>query len=345
MAPGELGSVFQAGDSFYIVRLNELKPARTKSLSEVRSVVAAVVRGQKEGEWFEANGQKTFFTLKGQRYTLGQFYREYRELPPSLQGQYAGLDGLRKLADSLIDRMLLVADTYDQLLDIKTKPLADETRLQLLAQMMEQEEVHDKIEITETAMKAFYAKNNKQMVPPPKARVRYIRIGLGASDDEERRARQRADEAYRKLVPGFFRDGADFAAVAQEYSEDPESAAKGGEIDGWIGESSDLLLELTEHPFHEAALRLEPGEISEPFQMAGSLYIVQVLERTEPEPLSFEEVMPFIEEVLSERKHRTLAADLQKRLLKEANVVIYPEVLEAYFKKLLQPLTENRVKE
>ena len=104
-------------------------------------------------------------------------------------------------------------------------------------------------------------------------------------------------------------------------------------------------MELTEHPFHEAALRLEPGEISEPFQMAGSLYIVQVLERTEPEPLSFEEVMPFIEEVLSERKHRTLAADLQKRLLKEANVVIYPEVLEAYFKKLLQPLTENRVKE
>ncbi len=79
--------------------------------------------------------------------------------------------------------------------------------------------------------------------------------------------------------------------------------------------------------------------------MAGSLYIVQVLERTEPEPLSFEEAKPFIEEVLTEQMHHTLAADLQKRLLKEANVVMYPEVLEAYFKKLSRPLTEDRVKE
>ena len=202
----------------------------------------------------------------------------------------------------------------------------------------------DKIEIAETEMELYYEENGERMVPPPKARIRYIRIGLGSSDDEERRARERAEEAYDMLVPGLFRNGADFATVAQEYSEDPDSAAKGGEIDGWIGESSDLLLELAEHPLHEAALGLEPGEISKPFQMAGSLYIVEVLERTDPEPLSFEEARPFIEEVLTERKHRSLAADLQERLLKEADVVMYLEVLEAYFKKLSQPSAKDGAK-
>ncbi len=332
LAPGELGSMFRAGGSFYIVRLARLEPARSQMLSEVRSVVASALRQRTEREWFEANGQKTLFTLNGQRYALGQFYEEYRELPASLQGRFAGPEGLRRLADSLIDRLLLVADAYGELLDARTKPLADESRLRLLRQMMEQEEIDDKIEVTQEEMLAFYAENGERMALPPKARIRYIRIGLGAGGDEERRARERAEEAYEKLVPGFFADGADFAAVAKEYSEDPETAINGGERPGWIGESGDLLVEIADHPFHQAVMRLDPGEISKPFQVSDSLYVVQVIERTEPEPLSFEKVRPFIEEVLTERKHGTLAAELQRRLLQEADVVLYPGVLEEYLK-------------
>lgn len=341
LVPGELGSAFRAGDSFYVVRLNELKPARTQSLSEVRSVVAAAVAPQKEREWFEANGEKTLLTLKGQRFTLKQFYKEYEELPASVRQQYTGPAGLRKLADLLIDRMLLVADTYDKLFDVKTKPLADETRLRLLRQMMEQEEVDDKIEVAETEIQKFYDENAKRLAYPPKARIRYIRIGLGASEDERRRARQRAEDAYNKVAPGFFRDGADFTSVAQEYSEDAESAARGGEFAGWIGEGADPMSELTAHPFHEAVLRLSPGEISKPFPSGDSLYIIQILERTEPERLSLAQATPLIKEILSERKHRALAVDLQKRLLEQADVVTYPQVLEAYFEKLSRPAAQD----
>ena len=260
-------------------------------------------------------------------------------MPATLQDQYDGSDGLRKLADSLIDRMLLVTDTYDNLLDVETKPLADETRLQLLRQMMEQEEVDDKIEITDEEMQAFYAENRSQLIEPPKVRIRYIRIGLGASDDEARLARERADEAYRKLVPGFLRSGADFADVAREYSEDTETAAKGGEFPDWIGESGDPFVELTDHSLHEIVLGLDPGTISEPFELAGSLFIVEVLQRTEPRTLSFEEVRPSIERALTSQKHTMLAADLQERLLEEADVEIYSGVLEAYVEKLSRSST------
>lgn len=337
LTDGELSDVFRAGDSFYIVRLNQLQPARTKPLDEVRTDVLAAVQQQKTDEWFAANASKTIFTVKGKGYTLGEFYQEYQELPISTQAQYAGADGMQKLAETLIERLLLVEDTYDQLLDVQNKPLSDESRLQVLKQMMHQEEVDDKIQVTDEEMQKYYDENIDLMALPPKARIRYIRIGLGQTEDEQKVARARADEAYKKLVPGLFQQGADFAGVAQEFSEDPETAAQGGELSEWIGESDDILAEAQLHPFHEVALALQPDEISQPFQFGDSLYIVQVIERSGPEKLPFEQAKPYIEEMLTQQKHGEQMIQLQESLLGEANFVLYPTVLEKYFQELQTP--------
>lgn len=341
LTEGELSDVFQAGDSFYVVRLNELQPARTQSLDEVRPTVLAAVQQQKTDEWFEANASKTLVSLKGKQYTLGQFYQEYQELPISLQAQYAGSEGMQQLAEALIERLLLVEDTYDQLLDVGNKPLADESRLQLLKQMMHQEEVDDRLEVSDEEMQKYYDENIEMMSLPPKARIRYIRIGLGQTEDEQKAAQARADEAYKKLVPGLFQQGTAFSEVAQEYSEDPDTAAKGGEFPDWIGESEDILAEAQLHPFHEAVLALQPDEISPPFQFGDSLYIVQVIERTEAEQLPFEQAKPYIEEILIQQKHDEQLTQIQEKLLEEANFVVYPTVLEAYFQTLPTPVPLN----
>lgn len=338
LTAGELSDVFRAGDSFYVVRLNELQPARTQTLDEVRPVVMAAVQQQKTEEWFNANAGKTLFTLKGRQYTLGQFYTEYKELDFSTQAQYGGPEGMKQLAESLIERLLLVEDTYDQLLDVQNKPLVDEARLQVLKQMLHQEEIDDKIQVTDEELRKFYDENIDLMALPPRSRIRYIRIGLGSTEDEQNAARARADEAYNKLVPGLFQQGADFAAVAQEYSEDPETAANGGELDGWIGESEDILAEAQLHPFHEAILPLQPDEISRPFQFGDSLYIVQVMERTEPKRLAFEQARPYIEETLTQQKHEERLTQLTGDLFKQANVVVYETVLLDYFKTLPTPI-------
>ena len=334
LTEGELSDVFRAGDAFYVVRLNELQPARTQTVEEVRPTVLAAVQQQTSDEWFNLNGSKTLFTLKGKQYTLGQFYQEYQELPVFTQAEYTGPEGMKALADQLIERLLLVEDAYDQLLDVENKPLTDEARLQVLKQMLHQEEVDDKITITDEEMQQFYDENIDLMALPPSARIRYIRIGLGSSEDEQNGARARADEAYQKLVPGLFQQGAEFAAIAQEYSEDPETAVNGGEYPDWIGESEDILTEMQIHPFHEIILTLEPGEISQPFEFGDSLYIVQVIERSESEPISFEEAKPFLEEILTEQKHDELLTQVSEQLFEQANVVIYQEVLEGYFQKL-----------
>lgn len=338
LTEGELSDGFRAGEAFYIVRLNQLQTSRTISLDEVRAEVLAAVQQEKTDEWFAANASKTLVTLKGRQYTLGEFYQEYQELPISTQAQYAGPEGMKQLAELLIERLLLVEDTYDQLLDVQNKPLADESRLQVLKQMMHQEEVDDKIQVTDEEMQKYYDENIGLMTLPPKARIRYIRIGLGQTQDEQQAARARADEAYKKLVPGLFQQGASFAEVAQEYSEDPDTAAQGGEFPDWIGESEDILAEVQLHSFHEIVLSLQPEEISQPFEFGDSLYIVQVMERTGPEQLPFEQAKPYIEEILTQQKHDEQMVQLQETLLEQANFVIYPTVLEEYFQQLQTPV-------
>lgn len=340
---GELSDVFRTEDAFYVVQLNNLQPARTQSLDEVRPTVLDAVQQQKTNEWFEANASKTLVSLKGKQYTLGEFYQEYREFPASIQTQYAGPQGMRQLAESLIERLLLVEDTYDQLLNIGNKPFADESRLQVLKQMMHQEEVDDKLKVTDDEMQNYYNENIELMSRPPKARIRYIRIGLGTTEDEQKIARTRADKAYQQLVPGIFQQGRVFAEAAQEYSEDPDTAAQGGELPEWIGESNDILAEVQLHPFHEAALALQPGEISRPFQSGDSLYIIQVIERTESKQLTFDEAKPYIEEILTQQKHAEQLAQIQETLLKNANFVVYPTVLEAYFQQMPTPTPFNNL--
>ena len=335
---GELSDVFRAGDAFYIVRLQEKENARTQTFEEVRGLVETALAPQVMADWFADNVNKTLFTIKSNRYTVGEFYQEYQELPFTVQAQFAGPEGMKDLAEQLIERLLLVADANDRLLDVENQDLAQEARLQILKQMLHQEEVDDKIEITDEDIQQFYEENQALMAFPSQARIRYIRIGLGNSADEADTAQQRADEAYEKLNPGLFQQGEDFAVVAQEYSEDPETAANGGELPGWVGESEDILAEFEMHPFHEAILNLRPDEISQPFEFGGSLYIVQVIERTEPETVGLEEARPFIEEILSQQKHSELEIQLQEQLLEQAEFEIYWPVLESYFQQLPTPI-------
>ena len=338
LADGELSDVFRAGDAFYIVRLQEKENARTQTFEEVRGLVETAVTPQVMADWFADNANKTLFTIKSNRYTVGEFYQEYQELPFTVQAQFAGPEGMKDLAEQLIERLLLVADANDRLLDVENQDLAQEARLQILKQMLHQEEVDDKIEITDGDIQQFFDENQELMAFPSQARIRYIRIGLGNSADEADTAQQRADEAYEKLNPGLFQQGEDFAVVAQEYSEDPETAANGGELPGWVGESDDILAEFEMHPFHEAILNLRPDEISQPFEFGGSLYIVQVIERTEPETVGLEEARPFIEEILTQQKHSELEVQLQEQLLEQAEFEIYWPVLESYIQQLPTPV-------
>jgi peptidyl-prolyl cis-trans isomerase D len=291
--------------------------------------VRQAVPVEKTATWFQKSADRTLFTIRGKRYTVGEFWREYQELPPSFLARYQGAEGRKALAERLVERLLLVEDSYDRLLDVKNEGEIEEARLKMLAQMLEQEEVDDKIEVRDEEVRAYYDKHKAKLADPLLAKIRYIMIQSGQADDEQKRVWEKANEAYKKLVPGLFRSGGDFAEVARQYSEDKVTASQGGELEGWIQESADFLSELAEHPLHQQVFSLSQGEISRPFAWGGAIYIVQVRERKEPRPLTFEEAQATVRETLRLRKHDELRAQLFQKLQEQANVTVYDQVLQA----------------
>lgn len=324
---GDLSPVIGTKQGYYVLRLREQQPARQISFEEARPQVASAVQAKNESAWFEQNADRTLFTIHGERFTLGQFFHEYQNLPPNLQKQFSGSDGLKELADLLIDRMLVLDDAYNRLVDQQNAPLLEEARTAILRQMMHEAEVSSQVTVTDQDVRQYYEAQKGHFVTSPEARIQSIRISLGSTEDESDRARARAREAYGKLVPGLTGQPADFDQVAKEYDESDQSPA-GGELGDWIRMGDDPARDLLAHPLHQYIFALSVGGVSQPFEYGQDLYIVKVLERIEPKPLAFEEVKDHIRTELELQKHEQRDAEVAERLLRDARTTIYDYVIQ-----------------
>lgn len=80
------------------------------------------------------------------------------------------------------------------------------------------------------------------------------------------------------------REGADFAALAREHSEDRGSAERGGELEGWV--AADEL----ERPFAVALSKLGNEELSGIVETRYGYHVIKRLDYRPPEAMGFEEV-------------------------------------------------------
>lgn len=103
-----------------------------------------------------------------------------------------------------------------------------------------------------------------QMVDEFKAR--HILIKTSQVRDA-RQARALIQELYQRLE-----DGAAFADLAREYSDDPVTASQGGDL-GWVARGQMV------PAFEERMLNLPEGEISRPFRSRFGWHLLQVQER------------------------------------------------------------------
>jgi peptidyl-prolyl cis-trans isomerase D len=106
---------------------------------------------------------------------------------------------------------------------------------------------------TDEEVAAFYQENLATRFHQPlevHARHILIKVPEGADPATRDEARKKIEEIEKKL-----KDGADFAKLASEKSEDEGSAKQGGDL-GFFGKGRMV------KPFEEAALALSPGETS-----------------------------------------------------------------------------------
>lgn len=176
--------------------------------------------------------------------------------------------------------------------------LRDEARRDLLVERVLESAVFADIEIDTDTVRAFYEQHPAQFTERGGVRARHILIA--ASPDAAAPERAEARERARRLRAEAA-DGADFAALAREHSDDPGSAAEGGDLG--------LVVEGRTAPAFEAALfALEPGELSDVVETPFGFHVIQMVERRDDRVLPFEEARGPIRELLLQQEQQARTA-------------------------------------
>ena len=161
--------------------------------------------------------------------------------------------------------------------------LKRDLRRQLSIQKLLNREVVAKISISDQDVNDFYNANHNQF-NVAEAQYRISQIVITPRKDPQVRNRKNDDatneaEAQRKakMLMDKLNSGADFSALAMDYSEDPNTAATGGDL-GYIPESS-LNAAQTDPVLKKAVLSLKPGQVSQPIVLKDSIRILKLVAR------------------------------------------------------------------
>jgi parvulin-like peptidyl-prolyl isomerase len=121
---------------------------------------------------------------------------------------------------------------------------------------------------------------------PERVQARQILLSVDppadASEEEIEEAYDERREDAEQLVEQL-REGADFAELAEEESDDPGSREQGGDVGFFTSEGTSDSGAQFAPAFVDAAFALEEGEISDPVRTQFGWHIIEVTERIVPE--------------------------------------------------------------
>ena len=205
--------------------------------------------------------------------------------------------------------------------------LRAQLRRDLSVQKLFNKEITSRITISDKDISDFYAANKASfnlaepqihmsqilVTPTPDPNVRNLKNDK-AQDDEQ--ARKKIQSMAARL-----RQGEDFAMLAQNYSEDPNSSQNGGDL-GFIPESA---LEKANADLRKTLMALRPGETTTALHTPEGYRILKLITR-EPagqRELSDPKVQQTIRETLINRKDQLLKAAYYEMARNEGKVVNY----------------------
>lgn len=223
---------------------------------------------------------------------------------------------------------LAEADFAKQLADRRISPeeFRAEVRREMTVRKVVEKEVNDKVTVSDEEVTAFYEKNRAQFNVTER-QYHLAQIVVNALPNPQVANRRNddaatADQAQRKvtMLTERLRTGDSFADLAADFSEDPQSAAQGGDI-GFVPQSR---IDQAPPQLRQAVMAMKPGQVST--VTAGSqitiLALVAVQEPGQRE-ISNPEVKEAIQKGLKDRRLQLLQNAFMSRVRNEATVVNY----------------------
>jgi len=133
------------------------------------------------------------------------------------------------------------------------------------------------------------------------ARVRHVLIALSVSEEDEQRLVTRLNGIRERILAGE-----DFTALVDEYSQDPYSREKGGDL-GWYP-----LDQLTPQ-FQTVVDTMSVNNVSEPIATSSGYHLLQVVDRVNQRQITLEDDYEALQELTRQNKiSRTLEAWLEQ---------------------------------
>lgn len=177
---------------------------------------------------------------------------------------YAVLDNERFIADREVSGQEIQQE-YDANNDRYRTP----ERMKIEYAELSVKDLAENVSVTEEDIRQAYERNRERFTDDAMRRASHILIEV--EEDAGAEAEQQALEKTRSLLQRI-RDGADFAALAREHSDDPGSASKGGDL-GRV--ETGVMVE----PFEEALFALEEeGAVTEPVRTRYGYHIIKLTE-------------------------------------------------------------------
>lgn len=168
---------------------------------------------------------------------------------------------------------------------------------QLLVRIYYNQEVLQKVHITDDAVKAEYERVKDELRIPFRVKYRYILINKGSSEEDQAVKRKQAEDTLKKL-----QDGADFLTVAKEISEGDT------DLSPWRDPAD------VKEVMRPALRRTPAGEISDLIEDDNVFYIIYVESRQEEGLIPFEDVRERIQQSLFDAERQGLHDELVQRL-------------------------------
>lgn len=181
-------------------------------------------------------------------------------------------------------------------------------RPQLLRLRVINIQVRSRVSVSDDELRALYQKNLRDLGVETKVRARHIFFALPEGAGRKERAAVKAKA--QKVLALAKKEGADFAALAREYSEDPVTREDGGDL-GTFGRG------VLPSGVEDAVFAMKEGEVRGPLATERGFHIVKVVERKESSARSFAEVKDQLRQTLYGQKMESATqawlAEVRKR--------------------------------